>query len=72
MMNQKIAIAHLLRPDKGRMKASSEPIAAITARVTSYRIATVLPDYFDMYHRSNGASHQNSAGIADWKSKSEI
>ena len=54
------------------MKANSEPITAITARVTPYRIATVLPDYFDMYHRSNGASPQNSAGIADWKSKSEI
>ena len=72
MMNLKIAIAHLLRPDKGRMKASSEPITAITARVTPYRIATVLPDCFDMYHRSNGASPQNSPGIADWKSKSEI
>lgn len=54
------------------MKASSEPIAAIAARVTPYRIAMVLPDYFDMYHRSNGASLQNSAGIADWKSKYEI
>lgn len=29
MMNLKIAIAHLLRPDKGGMKASSEPIYAI-------------------------------------------
>jgi len=54
------------------MKASSEPIAAIAARVTPYRIATVLPDCFDRYHRSNGASPQNSPGIADWKSKSEI
>ena len=62
----------MLRPDKGRMKANSEPIAAITARVTPYRIATVLPDYFDMYHKSNSASPQNSAGIADWKSKTEI
>ena len=62
----------MLRPDKGRMKANSEPITAITARVTPYRIATVLPDYFDMYHKSNSASPQNSAGIADWKSKSEI
>ena len=67
MMSLKIAIAQLLRPDKGRMKANSEPITAIAARVTPYRIAT-----FDRYHKSNGASPQNSAGIADWKSKSEI
>lgn len=54
------------------MEASSEPITAITARVTPYRIATVSPDCFDRYHKSNSASPQNSAGIADWKSKTEI
>ena len=32
----------------------------------------MLSDCFDMYHGSNGASPQNSAGIADWKSKTEI
>lgn len=54
----------LLRPDKGRMKANSEPITAIIARVTPYRIATVLPDCFDRYHKSNSASPQNSARMA--------